>query len=82
MPKITIHITLKPTILDAQGRTVESALHSLGYAGAGSVRIGRIVTLELPSGTNHATATTQATKMCDSLLANPVTEDYRIEVAE
>ena len=82
MPKITIHITLKPTILDAQGRTVESALHSLGYAGAGSVRIGRIVTLELPDGTDRAATTAQAKAMCDSLLANPVTEDYRIEVAE
>lgn len=82
MPKVTIYITLKPTLLDAQGRTVQSALHSLGFDDTESVRIGRIVTLSLPDSTDAETAKAQATAMCDKLLANPVTEDYRIEVAQ
>jgi len=80
MPKVTIHVTLKPTLLDAQGRTVQSALHSLGFEAAENVRIGRIITLTLPDSTDAATAKAQAAAMCDKLLANPVTEDYRIEV--
>ena len=80
MPKITIHVTPKRTILDAQGRTVQDALHSLGFAGAENVRIGRHIELNLPDTVDVATATTQARAMCDKLLANPVTEDYRVEV--
>ncbi|MBC8139231.1 MAG: phosphoribosylformylglycinamidine synthase subunit PurS [Fibrella sp.] len=80
MPKITIHVTPKRTILDAQGRTVQDALHSLGFAGAENVRIGRHIELSLPDTVDVATATSQAKAMCDKLLANPVTEDYRVEV--
>lgn len=81
MPKVTIHITLKPTILDAQGRTVQNALNSLGFDGVENLRVGRHIELNLPDGTDAATATAQAKAMCDKLLANPVTEDYKIEVA-
>lgn len=80
MPKVTIHVTLKPTLLDAQGRTVEGALHALGFNHASGVRIGKIIELNLPDGIDDATARAQVASLCDKLLANPVTEDYRIEV--
>ena len=78
MPKVTIHVTPKPSILDAQGRTVQGALHSLGFSGAENVRIGRHIELDLPAGENVEAV---AKAMCDKLLANPVTEDYRVEVS-
>jgi phosphoribosylformylglycinamidine synthase subunit PurS len=78
MPKVTITVTLKPTLLDAQGRTVESALHSLGYSEASGVRVGKVIELEVDG--DAETARARAKAMCDSLLANPVTESYRIEV--
>jgi phosphoribosylformylglycinamidine synthase len=82
MPKVTVHVTLKPTLLDAQGRTVEGALRSLGFEDVAGVRIGKIVELTLPEGVSAADARARVAAMCDKLLANPVTEDYRIEVGE
>ena len=77
--KVTIHVTLKPTLLDAQGRTVERALHSLGYAEVANVRIGKIIEMQMP-GSDREAAYARARAMCEKLLANPVTESYRIEV--
>jgi phosphoribosylformylglycinamidine synthase len=79
MAKVTIHITLKPTLLDAQGRTVQSALHSLGFDTVQNLRIGKIIELELPNDTPEAIRT-QVIGMCDKLLANPVTESYHMEI--
>lgn len=81
MPKVTVTITLKPTLLDAQGRTVEGALRSLGYADVTGVRIGKIIEMEFPSG-DAETLRTRAAEACDKLLANPVTESYRIEIED
>lgn len=81
MPKVIIHVLPKPTILDAQGRTVQNALHNLGFGEAMNVRIGRSIELNLPEGVDADSAKKTAATMCDKLLANPVTEDYRIEVA-
>lgn len=79
MPKVTVYVTLKPTLLDAQGRTVEGALHNLGYDDVTRVRIGKIIEMEVP-GSDAAAVRTRAAALCDKLLANPVTEAYRIEV--
>lgn len=79
MPKVTVTITLKPTLLDAQGRTVEGALRSLGYEDVTGVRIGKIIEMEFPSG-DAADLRARAAAACESLLANPVTESYRIEI--
>jgi phosphoribosylformylglycinamidine synthase len=79
LAKVTITITMKPTLLDAQGRTVEGALKAIGYDGVAGVRVGKVIELELP-GSDVATVETTAAEMCDRLLANPVLEDYRIAV--
>lgn len=78
MPKVTIYVTLKPTLLDAQGRTVESALHSLGFDETSGVRIGKVIEMRVDG--DAEAARTRAVAMCDRLLANPVTESYRVEV--
>lgn len=80
MPKVTVTVTLKPTLLDAQGRTVETALHSLGFEEVSGVRIGKVIELRVPDGTAEADLQSRAAAMCEKLLANPVTESYRIEV--
>jgi phosphoribosylformylglycinamidine synthase subunit PurS len=78
--KATVHVFLKPGVLDVQGKAVENALHGLGWTGAANVRVGREITFDLP-GSDAAAARTQVEAMCDKLLANPVIESYRIEVA-
>jgi len=80
MPKVTVYITLKPTLLDAQGRTVQGALSSLGYDDASGVRIGKIIEMTVAEQGGEAAIRERVTAMCDKLLANPVTEDYRIEI--
>lgn len=79
MAKVTITITTKSTLLDAQGRTVNSALESLGYSSVSNVRIGKIIELDL-DGTNICDIEATAAAMCERLLANPVLEDYKITV--
>jgi phosphoribosylformylglycinamidine synthase len=78
--KATVHVFLKPGVLDVQGKAVENALHGLGWAGVKDVRVGRVLTFDLP-GDDKAAGAAEVKAMCDKLLANTVIESYRIEVA-
>ena len=75
--KTRVIVTLKPGVLDPQGKAVHHALTGLGFGGVNDVRIGKIVELELADGTDA----TQIDEMCRKLLANTVIENYRIEQA-
>lgn len=74
MAKIKIYVTPKQGVLDPQGKTVESALHTMGYKNVSNVKIGKYIELEAPEK--------QIDEMCKKLLSNPIIEDYRYEVAE
>ena len=84
MPQVKVVVTLKPTLLDAQGRVVQNALHSMGYANVEQVRIGKYMELELATTSNgdQAALEVEIKEMCDRLLSNPVIENYRYEVVE
>ena len=81
MAKARVVITLKKTIMDAQGQTVEKALHNLGYQGVQNLRIGKYVEMEV-NGAPKEQLATQVDKMCRELLANPIVEDFRVEIEE
>ena len=76
-----VHVRVVPRagLLDPQGQAVEHALAALGFAEAGKVRIGKAIELEVRAGSPKE-AESRARAMCDKLLANPVTEDYVLEV--
>ncbi|NES94394.1 MAG: phosphoribosylformylglycinamidine synthase subunit PurS [Desertifilum sp. SIO1I2] len=76
-----IYVTLRPSVLDPAGVAVASGLKQLGYESVEGVRIGKYVELSL-SAESEADAKTQLDRMCDQLLANPVIENYRFEIAE
>lgn len=76
MVQVRVFVTLKPSLLDSAGRTVATALDNLGFDEVGSARIGKVIELELEQYDE-----VRVREMCDRLLANPVIEDYRIEVA-
>ncbi len=77
--RVHVRVIPRPGLLDPQGQAVEHALGSLGFAGVGSVRVGKAIELAIDAGSaDEARAAARA--MCDRLLANPVTEDYAIEV--
>jgi phosphoribosylformylglycinamidine synthase len=78
--KARVHIYLKPGVLDVQGKAVEGALHGLGWPGVSDVRVGKLIELDVDAK-DRAKAEAEVKAMCDRLLANPVIESYRVELA-
>jgi phosphoribosylformylglycinamidine synthase PurS subunit len=74
--KATVTVMLKSGVLDPQGEAVRSALGAMGFAGVQGVRQGKVIELDLASGTTAA----DVTAMCEKLLANTVIESYRVEM--
>ena len=78
--KAKVHITLKPGVLDPQGRAIQHALASLGFSGVDDVRQGKYIELDL-GDTDQAKARARVDEMCKQLLANTVIENYSVEIA-
>lgn len=76
-----IKINLRESILDVQGKAVEHALHSLEYDLISNVRIGKYVKMNIEAQ-NDGQAFTIADEACKKLIANPIIEDYLIEIEE
>jgi len=77
MARVKVFVTLKPSLLDAQGKVVQGALQNLGYDGVQEVRIGKYIELNVADGPQ---IDAQVNEICQKLLANPVIEDYQFEV--
>ena len=77
MYKAKINVTLRPSILDPQGKAVHHALESLGYGAVEHVRMGKFVEMWIDETTAEA-AEAVARAACEKLLANPVMEDFAI----
>ncbi len=73
--KVQVHVSLKPGVLDPQGRAIQHALEGLGFDGVSDVRAGRLIELEVDDSTTDEALD----DMCRKLLANMVIENYRIE---
>ena len=73
--KLKIFVTLKPGVLDPQGKAIHHALESLGFAGVNDVRAGKLIELDVADDTSDD----RIDAMCRELLANTVIENYRIE---
>lgn len=73
--KARIYITLKSGVLDPQGKAIHHALEGLGFGGINDVRAGKMIELDIAD----ATSDDDLDAMCCKLLANTVTENYRIE---
>ena len=77
--KAKIYITLKPGVLDPQGKAVQHALGSLGFREVQDARIGKYIELAL-NGVDRSQAEADVKQMCEKLLANTVIESYRYEL--
>ncbi len=76
--KAHIKVTLKPGVLDPQGKAIEGALGSLGFGGINGVRQGKYFEIDLAES-DRVKAETQVKAMCEKLIANMIIENYAIE---
>lgn len=74
-----VYVTLKPGILDPQGRTVQHALEALGFAEVKDVRVGKYIRLTIQAD-DAEKAAQSVESACEKLLANPVIESYRFDL--
>jgi len=77
--KARVTVTLKSGVLDPQGKAIEGALRALGVGGIASVRQGKVFDVEF-EGTDRAQAETTLKNAAETLLANTIIENYRVEV--
>lgn len=74
-----VYVTLKPTVNDPQGLTIKGGLHSLGFSSVEAVRAGKYMEIKVDAP-SKGEAEAQVTEMCKKLLANPVIEEFRVEI--
>jgi len=77
--RVEIRVMPRVSLLDPQGQAVRHALHALGFAEVDDVRVGKHLVLRVDAPSRDDAAA-RARAMCDRLLANPVTEDYQLQV--
>ena len=75
--KALVHVTLKPDVLDPQGKAIQHACASLGYDAVEDVRQGKLFEVKL-AASDEAQARRLLEELCRKLLANPVIEDYTV----
>lgn len=80
MYKVKVYITLRESVLDAQGAAVQQSLHSLTYNEVSDVRVGKYIELTIKDTDRDLDQLVK--EMCEKLLANTVIEAYRYDVEE
>jgi len=80
--KARVFVSLKRTVLDPQGQAVRAALAGLGYAAISEVRQGKFFDLTISDGTNREQALRDVETVAQEVLANPVIEEYRVELLD
>lgn len=78
---VEVRVKPRPGLLDPEGKAIHHALDSLGYDSVAGVRVGKVIDLELEAASGDE-AEARAREMCRKLLANPVTEDFELTLAE
>ena len=80
--KAHVFVTLKKTVLDAQGKTVCQALRGLGHKSVADVRQGKYFEIDIAEGADPAAVRAEIDTIAQEILANPVIEDYRFTIEE
>ncbi len=80
--KARVYVSYKTTVLDPQGQTIQSALNGLGHKSITGVRQGKFFEIEIQPGTALEQAQKEMDQVARDVLANPVMEDYRVEILE
>jgi phosphoribosylformylglycinamidine synthase subunit PurS len=80
--KAYVYVTLKKTVLDPQGKTIQGALHRMGYGEVQDVRQGKFFEVTLDGGLDRAAAETEIARIAREVLTNPVIEEFRYSLEE
>ena len=78
--KAKVYVTLKPSVLDPQGKAIHHSAELLGFENIQDVRQGKYFEIALDSGMTNEQARSTAERIAKDVLANPVIEDYQIEI--
>jgi phosphoribosylformylglycinamidine synthase PurS subunit len=80
--KAKVYVTLKPSVLDPQGKAIHHSVELLGYKNINDIRQGKYFELALDPSISENEAKATAEKIASDILANPVIEDYKVEVVQ
>jgi len=78
--KAKVYVTLKPSVLDPQGKAIKHSVELLGYSGINDIRQGKYFEIAIDGSLSEAQAREEATKMACEVLSNPIIEDFRVEI--
>ena len=77
--RVRVYVSLKPTVLDPQGKTIRAALNGLGYKAVADVRQGKFFEISVDPQADPASVRKEVEQIAQEVLANPVIEEYRVE---
>lgn len=80
--KARVYVSYKPTVLDPQGQTIQHALNGLGHKNIAGVRQGKFFEIEIAGDPPKEAARKEIEQIAHDVLANPVMEDYRVELLD
>lgn len=78
--KAKVYVTLKPSVLDPQGKAIQHSVELLGFSGVADVRQGKYFEITLDDSVAASEAKSSVEKIAKDVLANPIIEDFRVEV--
>lgn len=78
--KAKVYVTLKPSVLDPQGKAIQHSVESIGFSQIEEVRQGKFFEIALDSSISESEARNISERIAKEVLANPVIEDYRVEI--
>jgi len=80
--KARVYVTLKPGVLDPQGKAIHHSVESLGFENISDIRQGKYFEIALNDSMSPADALSSVERVAKDILANPVIEDYRVEISQ
>jgi phosphoribosylformylglycinamidine synthase PurS subunit len=78
--KAKVYVTLKPSVLDPQGKAIKHSVELLGFHGVNDIRQGKYFEISLDSSVSETNAREEATRLARDVLSNPIIEDFRVEI--
>lgn len=80
--KAKVYVTLKPSVLDPQGKAIKHSVQLLGFDSVSDIRQGKYFEIAMNGSVTEAAARDQAMRLAHDVLSNPIIEDFRVEIEE